>query len=420
MSTLRVIAFIAARQLWARRGLNGIALAGVALGVLVLVTISGILNGFHQKFLANIINVSPHVVLLDRRLRPSPPLLASHLDDFVVSAVSHAAPSDRPLRIERPHELSRALARLSGVRATAASVSGSSVAEYGARQYAIDLRGVDPKAQDAVTPVTRYVTEGRYAALSETASGAVLGVGVAKRLGAGLSDWVRIGSPSGRSQSFKVVGIFDAGIPPVDNYRVYVGLKDAQAVLGRHDVVSRIEARLDDTERAPALARSFETISGYDAESWQETNANFLAIFRQQSAIISCVVGAVLALGGFGILSVQIMIVLQKTRDIAILRSVGFKRRDILTAFLLQGLVLSLLGALIGDVAGHFLLQALSRLEMHAEGMVRSDTFMIHDDPHFYAYGVVFALVVGMLASLIPALRASRLEPVDVLRGQVG
>jgi lipoprotein-releasing system permease protein len=132
------------------------------------------------------------------------------------------------------------------------------------------------------------------------------------------------------------------------------------------------------------------------------------------------VVGAILSVGGFGILAIQIMIVLQKTRDIAILRSVGFHRKDILIVFLLQGVIIAMIGAAVGDIAGHYVIVALSHLKTHQEGLVKSETFLVYDDPRFYWYGAAFALLVGVVASLIPAVRGSRVEPVDVLRGQLG
>jgi lipoprotein-releasing system permease protein len=228
-----------------------------------------------------------------------------------------------------------------------------------------------------------------------------------------------VGSALGEKLNLKVVGIFDAGIPPVDNTRVYVTLHNAQTLLGKPDIVGRVDVKLTDPDAAPAFTGEVERMFGYDAESWQETNANFLSLFAMQNTIISFVVGAILSVGGFGILAIQIMIVLQKTRDIAILRSVGFRRGDVLVAFLLQGAIIALVGAALGDVLGHYVLVALSHLKTHSEGLVKSDTFLVFDDPRFYWYGAGFALVVGLFASVIPALRASRVEPVDVLRGQI-
>jgi lipoprotein-releasing system permease protein len=178
--------------------------------------------------------------------------------------------------------------------------------------------------------------------------------------------------------------------------------------------------QMTDGDKAQGLVEQLEGRFGYDVESWQETNANFLALFKQQNTIIGFVVGAILAVGGFAILAIQIMIVLQKTRDIAILRSVGFRRADILGGFLLQGAIIAMVGAIIGDLLGHWVIVLLGGLKTPQEGLVKSETFLVYDDPSFYVYGVVFALVVGLTASLIPALRGSRVEPVDVLRGQLG
>jgi len=178
--------------------------------------------------------------------------------------------------------------------------------------------------------------------------------------------------------------------------------------------------RLAETSLAPSLAEEMEATFGYEAQSWQEEHANALTILRQQDTVIAFVVGAILSVGGFGIFAVQIMIVMQKRRDIAILRSIGFRRRDILLAFLGQGAVIALTGALLGDVAGHYLLRWLGTLKIPAEGLIRTDTFLVHDDPRMYGWGVLFALVVGLCASAVPARAAARVEPVDVLRGQSG
>jgi len=415
-----IVVFIALRQLWDRKLLNGIAVLGVALGVLVLIAINGIMQGFQTKFLDNILRISPHVTIFDKQLRPEASLLSRYENTFVAARVSHKSPSDRQLRIARPAEIVRAIEQVPGVSAAAASLVGSAVLLLGAKQYPVDLRGIDPTAQDRVTPVSKYLVEGNYRTFGAASDGIILGSGVASRIGASLDDVLTCGAGTGTRLNLKVVGIFDAAIPPVDNTRVYVKLRNAQILLAKPDIVGRIEMRLDDSDAAPLTSDGMERMFGYDAESWQETNSNFLGIFAMQNTIISFVVGAILAVGGFGILAIQVMIVLQKTRDIAILRSVGFRRADILIGFLLQGAIIALVGAAIGDLVGHYLLVALSHLKTHQEGLVKSEYFLVQDDPRFYWYGVGFALSVGLIASLIPALRGSRVEPVDVLRGQLG
>ena len=155
--------------------------------------------------------------------------------------------------------------------------------------------------------------------------------------------------------------------------RVYVTLHNAQTLLGKPDIVGRIDIRLVDADAAPAVhGDRSSACSATTPRAGRRRTPTSSRLFAMQNTIISFVVGAILAVGGFGILAIQIMIVLQKTRDIAILRSVGFRRADILAAFLLQGAIIALVGAAVGDLAGHYVLVALSHLKTHTEGLVKS------------------------------------------------
>ncbi len=421
LARYRLVAFLAWRQLWERKLLHGIAVCGVALGVLVLIAMNGIMQGFQVRFLQEITRVAPHVTLFEKRLSREGPMLARHeAPTPIVAHVRHAQPSDRIERIARPTDLVRTLESLPGVTAACAGLVGQGIATVGARDQGVDLRGIDPDTQDRCTPLSRYVVQGAWRTLAITADGVALGVTLADNLGARLGDRVRVVAPGGAAVSLKVVALLDTGIPGVDRVRAFVNLRTAQTILRRPDTIGRIEVRMREPDDARALAARVEALTGYDAESWQETNANFLSLFSMQNRIVAMQIVAILTVGGFGILAIQIMIVLQKTRDIAILRSIGLRRNDILLTFLAQGVVVALLGALVGDLAGWRLLEFMGALKVKSEGLVKSDHFLIHKDPWFYLYGAVFSLVVGLVASWIPATRGARVEPVDVLRGQAG
>lgn len=417
---VRTILFVAFRQLWDRKLLNGIAVLGVTLGVLTLIAMNGIMQGFQQKFTQSILKISPHVTLYDTELRPEPPMLARYTGQLVAARIAHQSPSERQARIKRPQEIVRAVRQLSEVEAAAASLSGMVLIEYGGKTKSIDLRGIEIAQQERVTPIRQYVLSGNFATLAIASDGLAVGSGVAQDLGLGVGDVVHAAAPGGQPLDLKVVAIYEAGVPPVDKARGYALLRTAQTLLGRPDTIGRIEVRLHDPEQAYAVNERVERMFGYDAESWKEANANFLALFVMQNMIVTFVISAILLVGGFGILAIQIMIVLQKQRDIAIMRSVGFRRSDILRIFLLQGIIVALVGGLLGDGLGKVALVQLGKLKVHTEGLVKSDTFLVWEDPKFYVLGIVFALVVGVIASLIPAWRGSRVEPVDVLRGQVG
>lgn len=420
LAPFQTTVFVGLRQLWERKLLNGIAVGGVTLGVLVLIAMNGIMAGFREKFTSTILKISPHVILFDTELHAQASLLRRFAGTLVAAQIAHESPSDRQARIKRPYEIVRALRAVPEVKAAAPSLSGMALLDFAGKTKSVDLRGIDVGAQEAVTPIHEYLKAGRLRDLDTSSDAIAIGAGIADDLGLRVGDTVHAAAPGGRPLDLKVVAIFEAEVPPVDKTRGYTTLRTAQALLGRPDVISRIEVRLDDPADAIRVNDSLERMFGYDGESWQESNANFLAIFAMQDMVVGFVIGAILLVGGFGILAIQIMIVLQKQRDIAILRSVGLRRADILRIVLMQGVIIALAGGVLGDVLGKVAIHYLAMLPVKAEGLVKSDKFLCVENPSFYVWGIAFALLVGVVASLIPALRASRIEPVEVLRGQIG
>ncbi len=417
---LRTVLFVALRQLRARKLLNGVALGGVALGVLVLIVMNGILQGFQQKFTQSVLNISPHVTLYDTELRSQPSLLSRFEGTFVAERISHASPSDRQTRIKRPSAIVSALTKLPEVEAAAPSLAGMVMVEYGGKTRSLDLRGIEVSAEERVTPIAECVLSGKMSALEVSSDGIAVGSGVAKDLGLHVGDVVHAAATEGQPLDLKVVAVFESGIPRIDQVRAYTRLRTAQALLGKPNVIGRIEVRLVDPESAVEVADRLESAFGYDAESWQEANANFLSIFRMFGTIVWFGIVAILLVAGFGILAIQVMIVLQKQRDIAILRSVGLRQKDVMRIFLLQGIVISLIGGLLGEGLAKIAIHFLAQLKIKAEGFMKTDIFLVNDDPKMYLYGLAFALLVGVTASVVPAWRAAKVEPVDVLRGQIG
>lgn len=435
--SMRAQFFIAWRQLWHRKLLNGIAVLGVMLGVLTLVAMTGIMRGFQTKFLDTILEVSPHVVMFDTRLGTQKPIIDTLLDDEppppVPGSGSGSGPAsttihltrllrqtstDRQSRIIRPSETVAALASLGGVVAVAPLVVGNAVAAAGAKEVPVELRGIDPKTQDLVTPLRDRVITGAFKDLAGAVDGVIIGTGLADQLGLHVGDNLACTSGRGQRVILRVVATFETGVAALDKGRIYVPTRLAQTVLGRGDAIDRIELRLRDPSLAPSIAARMESLFGYNTESWQETNASILGVFDQQNMITGLIIGAVLLVGGFGILSIQVMVVLEKRKDIALLKSVGYSSRTVLTVFLMQGATVAVLGASLGAGLGHLLLAFMRTLKSASGlGYSKPATFAIYERPLVYILAFSFAVAIGLLASFLPAWRASRLEPVDVLRG---
>jgi lipoprotein-releasing system permease protein len=406
---------------------------GVMLGVLTLVAITGIMRGFQTKFLDTILQISPHVVVLDTTLGETRPIIDQLIDQQAGQRAGPQAPprggpsatrvlrqtsTDRQLRIGRPRETVRAIHALEGVTAVAALVVGSAVASAGSKEMPVELRGIEPAEQDLITPLRSMILEGQFDDLTSGVDGVIIGRQLAGLLGVHVGDNLACASARGERAILRVVAIFESGIAALDKGRLYVTTRRAQTILGRGDVIDRIELRLVDPDRAPEVTTRLEALFGHDAESWQETNASMLGVFAQQNMITGLIIGAVLLVGGFGILSIQIMVVLEKRRYIAPLKSVGYSSRNVMTIFLMQGAVVAVVGAALGAGLGHFVLAGLRTLESASGfGYSKPSTFAIYERPAVYALAFAFAVAVGLLASLVPAWRASRVEPVDVLRG---
>jgi lipoprotein-releasing system permease protein len=410
--------FIAARQLWHRRLLNSIAVLGVTLGVLALIAITGIMRGFQTKFLDTILATSPHVVMFDRALGENRPVVDMLLGGASATHVSRQSSTERQQQIVRPRETVAAIRSLVGVNAVAALVVGNAMASVGSKEVAIEIRGIDPVIQDVVTPLSGWIIRGRLNDLNAAGDSVMIGKQLADLLGVGIGDSFLCASARGVRVSTRVAVIFESGIAALDKSRIYVVTRLAQTILGRGDAIDRIEIRLANPDNAPSVTSRLESLFGYDAESWQATNASMLSVFDQQNLITGFMIGAVLLVGGFGILSIQIMIVLEKRRDIALLKSVGYSARSVLTIFLFQGAVVAVVGAIVGSGLGHFLLMWMRTIRTAAGmGLSKPSTFAIYERTSVYMFAFGFAVTVGVLASLVPAWRASKVEPVDVLRG---
>jgi lipoprotein-releasing system permease protein len=303
--------------------------------------------------------------------------------------------------------------------AVAPMLRGPALLRYGARDTSVSIGGIDPERERRVTNIEKDMTEGRLEDLRSTANGVIVGIGVAQRLGAKVGDTVTAISPAGVTQPFRIVGIIATGVTAIDASEAYVLLRLAQVLLDRPNVINSLRIRLDDVREAEPLARRLESVFRYRTESWEESNRNILGLFVIQNAIMYSVVGAILLVAAFGIYNIISTVVHEKARDIAILKSLGFRAADIQRIFVLEGAIVGVAGAIAGWGVGIGLIEALAQVRFDQVGPViqgRSG-FLLAREWWPYLAGAVFALVAATVAAFIPARRASRLNPVEIVRG---
>ena len=376
-------------------------LAGVAVGAAVIVFLVALITGLQDDLIARTLGTQPHIVL-------RPP-------DDAAQPVVRAAPGEtvaaqvekRAQRLRSIDGWQRALAdavATPGVVAASPMASGPAFAARGSAQKSVALLGVEPERYARIVPVPAKMVAGRFRVAGEDA---VIGVDLAKDLGASVGDKVRLSTAAGRTLVVTVSGIFDLGLRDLNRRWVLITLRSAQTLLDLAGGVTNIDLAVRDLFSAEAVARTIAARTGLAAESWMKTNAELLVGLRGQSGSSAMIQFFVAVAVAFGISSVLVVSVVQKSREIGILRAMGASRRAVMTVFLIQGGAVALAGSLLGCALGTWAALAFQTWQ---------GVFHVWLGWQLYAAAIAGATTVGILAAIAPAWRAARLEPVAAIR----
>lgn len=395
-----------------------VCIAGVTISVAMFIAMDAMMAGFTDKFIIETVESSGHILINDEpREQETPILQRVYKHPNALLSVVGVKPREQIKKIKNPEGLMRKLRRMPGIRAVAPEVEGQAIATYGTKTLNINIVGIEPEQQVKVTTIGEKIVAGGFGRLRSVADGVVLGRGVSQLLGANLDDTISLASATGGRATARVVGIFDTGVTPVDYSRVYMLMNNAQTLLDKKNVVNQITIRTDNYEKAQAYAAQIESIAGYKTESWQESNANFLKIFKIQQIVTYFITGALLVVAAFGVLNILIMAVLERVNDIAILKSFGLSRHDITLIYLFQGVVIGLIGSLLGLGIGKLAVEGLRRVPITMEGLIKAEGLLMSEHARQYVTAFVAAMVVVALAAVYPARRAAKYDPVEVIRG---
>jgi lipoprotein-releasing system permease protein len=413
-----MVTFISIRYLLAHARQSLVCIAGVLISVTMFIAMSSMMQGFTDKFIIETVESSGHIIIHDEPRQSETPILEMHYPGQPgVFALVGTKPRDTIRKIKNPTGLMRELEQMRGIVAAAPVVSGDAIATYGTKTATVAIIGIDPKRHLKVTTIGEDLTEGGFDRLETTADGVVMGWGLASVLGARLDDNVTLASPTGGRTIAKVVGIFQTGVTPVDYSRAYMLQTSAQTLLDKKNIINEIVLRTDDYTQADEFAQQIEGVCGYKTESWQEANANFLKIFAIQRMITYVITGSLMVVAAFGVLNILIMAVLERVNDIAILKSFGLSRNDITRIYIVQGLVIGVIGSTLGLAIGKLMVEALRKIPIQMEGLVKAEGLLMSEHRSDYITAFCASIVIVLLAAVYPARRAAGYDPVEVIRG---
>lgn len=413
---MRLSAAIAASHLLSRRRQTIVSLLGVVLGMGFFLAVSALMRGSDNDFIKRLVDNAPHITVYDefREARVQPVAEAYH---GAAIELRNVKPRTEVRGIRHYPDKLAYIERLPGVR-VAPVLAGQALVTYAGKDLGVALNGVIPESLKRVSTIEENFVEGSLDTLAANPNGIVIGTELANELRAQMGDNLNVASPGGALRTMKIVGLFRTGNTAYDKGQAFVLLKRAQSLLNRPNIVNRLILQLDDPNRADAVATQIENVTRYKSQSWQEASKDLLNLVKTRRIIMYSVVSAILMVASFGIYNVISTVVLEKTRDIAILKSIGFHARDIRRIFLIEGMIVGVIGSIAGALLGMGMMYALSRVEIKNP----FDTAMTHL-PIYWGWdqmilAAAFAIGSSVAAAYLPARKAGRLQPVDILRGQ--
>ena len=378
-------------------------IVGVGVGVSVIVFMSALLSGLQANLVNRTLSSQAHLVLL-------PPEEIARPQSREGGALIQKQ-AQRLRSIDQWQALRGRLEKIPEIAAVSPVASGPAFAVRGDANKSISLIGIEIENYIQVIELDQKMVRG---SLRVNAGEAVIGVELARDLGADLGDKLRINTSNGSQDTLTIVGLFDLGNKAANARNVYVGLRTAQSLLDLPGGVSNIDLALHDMYQAEKLAQRLNAETGLVADSWIKTNAQFFTALTSQrvsSNVIRFFIGLSVA---FGIASVLVVSVVQRSKEIGILRAMGASQGQILRTFLFQGGIVGLLGSFLGSALASLFLALWRTLAVNPDG---KPMFMIEVEPGLVLIAAAGATLVGVLAALMPARKAASLDPVVAIRG---
>lgn len=406
---------IAFSHLRGRRRQSIVSLLGVVLGVAFFLAVSALMRGSEQDLIARLVDTAPHVTVSDeyREPRPQP---ARMLWPAGAVAIRGVKPKTERRGIRQYRQKLQTIDAIRGTQAAPVLVS-QAIFSFAGRDEAVTLSGIEPARMKNVSQIDEDIVDGRLDAVDTNPNGIIIGRALARKLSLDMGDTVSVVSPLGNVRAMKIVGLFETGNAGYDERQTFAQLTRVQALMNRPNVANMIVVRMQDAYSARTAAAFIERSIGYKAVSWQEASKDLLDTLAVRNIIMYTVVGAILLVACFGIYNVISTVVLEKTRDIAILKSMGFHARDIRLVFVIEGAVIGVGGSLLGMAMGGAMMRAMEQVEIKVPGSTEAINLPVYWGADQFALAAAFAILSAVFAAWLPARKGGRLHPVDVLRG---
>ena len=380
-----------------------ISALGVMVGAMALVVVLSVMNGFRADLMSKILGVNSHLLVLN---------YGGPFGDY--------------------RAVAEKTGRVPGVVALTPFIYSQVMVNNAGNVSGAVLRGIDPGTADRVVGIGAMIKKGSLASLDLRTGGLpaiIIGSELAKQTGAFPGDELTVVSPEGKltplgrvpnTRKYRVAAVFDSGMYEYDATMVFVSLREAQDFLGLGDRVTGLEARVTDIYRSDVIARSVQEALGYPfwTKDWKMMNRSLFSALKLEKITMFVILTMIVLVGALNIISTLVMAVMEKTRDVAILRAMGASSRSIMSIFMIQGLLVGIVGTAAGLASGLGLCRLLEKYQFISmpSDIYYISTLPVRVEPKDVVFVALAAVVISFLATIYPSWRASRLNPVEALR----
>lgn len=392
------------------------SLAGIVFGVGFFIVTQAQTTGFENFFIRTILGTEGAVRVQDRLVDTLRAMAVRDEDTDTEIFISHADAATVIDGLEDTSRLIEGVKEFPQVIAVSEVLRGQAVMRTASRIRSIQPYGIVIDDHIGATNIANQIRLGDLQDFRNTPNGLLIGRTLATRMDVAPGDTVII-EAMGQTLRYRISAIFETGVREIDLNRVFIHLSEARSLLRRPSGSSFLIVNIENPEDAPDLSRHMMSVLNHHVVSWQEREAVWIEVFRALRVSSAITVSTIILISGLGMFNTLVMIVMEKNREIAILRSMGYSRSDISRIFLWQGGIVLFLGTLLGWLFGALVTWGVSRLPIRITGIFTADSFIVNWDFNHYLAAAVVAVVVVMTASYFPARRAARLEPGSVIRG---
>lgn len=371
----------------------------IAVGTAVIIFITTLMSGLQQNTIRKTLGSQPHIRLEATRLYNRTPVQSQQV---LLLETMRAQPLQR---IDNWQSLMADLDTISELVAISPVVSGPALVQKGRATASVIVNGIDPQRYQNIVDLPGHMMRGSFQVDSEDV---LVGSELARDLGLQVGDKLQLQAGDSRTALVRVRGIFTMGVQELDTRQLYVGLKQAQTLLNLSGGITALDLKIHDIFAAREWGGRLERLTGLHVKNWMDNNSQLLNALRSQRMTTQMIRGFVGLAVGLGIASVLAVSVVQRTREVGILRAMGSTREQILRVFLAQGAMLGAMGAVFGVAGGYGLI--------HLFNNFGSRLFCVSVQAEVIITALLIAVGSGVLAAALPARRASRYDPAEAIR----